>query len=110
MVSSQCSAIFSDAPPSRCTTTRRPAMPSIAIFVTWKQLGLYILLYLAAWLLARTDLDDYKRVRKEHGGTVNDVVLAVVQSHDAEGLAQGAPHGAGPLPGPDRVAAECDGS
>jgi diacylglycerol O-acyltransferase len=28
--------------------------------------------------LARTDLDDYKRVRKAHGGTVNDVVLAVV--------------------------------
>lgn len=25
-----------------------------------------------------TDLDDYKRVRKAHGGTVNDVVLAVV--------------------------------
>ncbi|HEV2891681.1 MAG TPA: wax ester/triacylglycerol synthase family O-acyltransferase [Frankiaceae bacterium] len=28
--------------------------------------------------MARTDLDDYKRVRKEHGGTVNDVVLATV--------------------------------
>jgi WS/DGAT/MGAT family acyltransferase len=28
--------------------------------------------------LARTDLDDYKRVRKAHGGTVNDVVLATV--------------------------------
>jgi WS/DGAT/MGAT family acyltransferase len=28
--------------------------------------------------MARTDLDDYKRVRKAHGGTVNDVVLAVV--------------------------------
>jgi WS/DGAT/MGAT family acyltransferase len=27
---------------------------------------------------ARTDLDDYKRVRKFHGGTVNDVVLATV--------------------------------
>jgi diacylglycerol O-acyltransferase / wax synthase len=27
---------------------------------------------------ARTDLDDYRRVRKEHGGTVNDVVLATV--------------------------------
>jgi diacylglycerol O-acyltransferase / wax synthase len=27
---------------------------------------------------ARTDLDDYKRVRKAHGGTVNDVVLATV--------------------------------
>jgi diacylglycerol O-acyltransferase / wax synthase len=27
---------------------------------------------------ARTDLDDYRRVRKAHGGTVNDVVLAVV--------------------------------
>ncbi|MGH8868890.1 MAG: WS/DGAT/MGAT family O-acyltransferase [Actinomycetes bacterium] len=26
----------------------------------------------------RTDLDDYKRVRKTHGGTVNDVLLAVV--------------------------------
>jgi WS/DGAT/MGAT family acyltransferase len=26
--------------------------------------------------MARTDLDDYKRVRKMHGGTVNDVVLA----------------------------------
>lgn len=26
---------------------------------------------------ATTDLDDYKRVRKAHGGTVNDVVLAV---------------------------------
>ncbi|MFZ5850948.1 MAG: WS/DGAT/MGAT family O-acyltransferase [Actinomycetota bacterium] len=26
----------------------------------------------------RTDLDDYKRVRKAHGGTVNDVVLATV--------------------------------
>jgi diacylglycerol O-acyltransferase len=28
--------------------------------------------------VARTDLDDYKRVRKLHGGTVNDVVLATV--------------------------------
>jgi diacylglycerol O-acyltransferase / wax synthase len=28
--------------------------------------------------VARTDLDDYKRVRKVHGGTVNDVVLATV--------------------------------
>ncbi|MCW2679839.1 MAG: hypothetical protein JWM62_1240 [Frankiales bacterium] len=28
--------------------------------------------------MARTELDDYKRVRKVHGGTVNDVVLAVV--------------------------------
>jgi WS/DGAT/MGAT family acyltransferase len=28
--------------------------------------------------MARTDLDDYKHVRKEHGGTVNDVVLATV--------------------------------
>ena len=28
--------------------------------------------------MARTDLDDYKRVRKEHGGTINDVVLATV--------------------------------
>ena len=28
--------------------------------------------------MARTDLDDYKRIRKEHGGTVNDVVLATV--------------------------------
>jgi WS/DGAT/MGAT family acyltransferase len=28
--------------------------------------------------MARSDLDDYKRVRKAHGGTVNDVVLAVV--------------------------------
>lgn len=27
---------------------------------------------------ARTELDDYKRVRKTHGGTVNDVVLATV--------------------------------
>lgn len=27
---------------------------------------------------ARTGLDDYKRVRKAHGGTVNDVVLATV--------------------------------
>ena len=27
--------------------------------------------------VGRTDLDDYKRVRKAHGGTVNDVVLAV---------------------------------
>jgi WS/DGAT/MGAT family acyltransferase len=27
---------------------------------------------------ATTDLDDYKRVRKAHGGTVNDVVLATV--------------------------------
>ncbi len=27
---------------------------------------------------ARTSLDDYKRVRKAHGGTVNDVVLATV--------------------------------
>lgn len=26
----------------------------------------------------RTELDDYKRIRKEHNGTVNDVVLAVV--------------------------------
>jgi diacylglycerol O-acyltransferase len=28
--------------------------------------------------IARTDLDDYKKVRKELGGTVNDVVLATV--------------------------------
>jgi diacylglycerol O-acyltransferase len=28
--------------------------------------------------MARTELDDYKRIRKAHGGTVNDVVLAVV--------------------------------
>jgi WS/DGAT/MGAT family acyltransferase len=28
--------------------------------------------------IATTDLDDYKRVRKAHGGTVNDVVLATV--------------------------------
>lgn len=28
--------------------------------------------------MARTDLDDYKRVRKTHGGTINDVVLATV--------------------------------
>ncbi len=28
--------------------------------------------------MARTDLDDYRRVRKAHGGTVNDVVLATV--------------------------------
>jgi len=28
--------------------------------------------------VARTELDDYKRVRKAHGGTVNDVVLATV--------------------------------
>ena len=28
--------------------------------------------------MAATDLDDYKRVRKSHGGTVNDVVLATV--------------------------------
>ncbi len=28
--------------------------------------------------IARTDLDDYKRVRKAHGGTVNDVVLTAV--------------------------------
>ncbi len=28
--------------------------------------------------MAATDLDDYKRVRKAHGGTVNDVVLASV--------------------------------
>jgi diacylglycerol O-acyltransferase / wax synthase len=27
---------------------------------------------------AKTDLDDYKRVRKAHGGTINDVVLATV--------------------------------
>jgi WS/DGAT/MGAT family acyltransferase len=28
--------------------------------------------------MARTELDDYKRVRKTHGGTVNDVVLGTV--------------------------------
>jgi len=28
--------------------------------------------------MAATDLDDYKRVRKAHGGTINDVVLATV--------------------------------
>lgn len=28
--------------------------------------------------MARSELDDYKRVRKVHGGTVNDVVLATV--------------------------------
>jgi WS/DGAT/MGAT family acyltransferase len=30
------------------------------------------------YAVARTDLDDYRRVRKAHGGTVNDVVLATV--------------------------------
>jgi WS/DGAT/MGAT family acyltransferase len=30
------------------------------------------------YAMASTDLDDYKRVRKAHGGTVNDVVLATV--------------------------------
>jgi diacylglycerol O-acyltransferase len=30
------------------------------------------------YAMAATDLDDYKRVRKAHGGTVNDVVLATV--------------------------------
>ncbi len=44
----------------------------------------------------RADLDDFKRVKNEHGGTVNDVVLAVVtgalgsylraRGHDTEGL------------------------
>jgi WS/DGAT/MGAT family acyltransferase len=28
--------------------------------------------------MARTSLDDYKLIRKEHGGTINDVVLATV--------------------------------
>jgi WS/DGAT/MGAT family acyltransferase len=28
--------------------------------------------------MARTDLDDYKRIRKAHGGTINDVILATV--------------------------------
>jgi WS/DGAT/MGAT family acyltransferase len=28
--------------------------------------------------MAATSLDDYKRIRKSHGGTINDVVLAVV--------------------------------
>ncbi len=28
--------------------------------------------------MARTELDDYKRIRKMHGGTINDVVLATV--------------------------------
>ena len=28
--------------------------------------------------MAKTDLDDYKRIRKAHGGTINDVVLATV--------------------------------
>lgn len=28
--------------------------------------------------MAETDLDDYKRIRKAHGGTINDVVLATV--------------------------------
>ncbi len=30
------------------------------------------------YAVARTSLDDYKLVRKEHGGTINDVVLATV--------------------------------
>ncbi len=30
------------------------------------------------YAMASTDLDDYRRVRKQHGGTVNDVVLATV--------------------------------
>ena len=44
----------------------------------------------------RTDLDDFKRVKNAHGGTVNDVVLSVVtgalgnylraRGHDTEGL------------------------
>src|SRR6202042_2641957 len=28
--------------------------------------------------MATTSLDDYKRIRKTHGGTINDVVLATV--------------------------------
>ena len=28
--------------------------------------------------MVETDLDDYKRVRKSHGGTINDVILATV--------------------------------
>jgi diacylglycerol O-acyltransferase / wax synthase len=44
----------------------------------------------------RADLDDFKRIKNEHGGTVNDVVLSVVtgalgnylraRGHDTEGL------------------------
>src|SRR5512135_1651534 len=42
--------------------------------------------------MARTDLGDYKRVRKSHGGTINDVVLATVSGAlRAFLLARGAP-------------------
>jgi WS/DGAT/MGAT family acyltransferase len=45
---------------------------------------------------ARTDLDDYKTVRKAHGGTVNDVVLATIAGAlRAWLLARGEPVAAG---------------
>jgi NRPS condensation-like uncharacterized protein len=35
--------------------------------------------------MASTSLDDYKRIRKAHGGTVNDVVLATVAARCGPG-------------------------
>lgn len=52
---------------ARLATRPAPASPLNARIGEQRRLG-----------VARTALDDYKRVRKAHGGTVNDVVLATV--------------------------------
>ncbi|MHB8341650.1 MAG: WS/DGAT domain-containing protein, partial [Mycobacteriales bacterium] len=52
---------------ARTTVRSAPASPLNARIGEQRRFG-----------MASTDLDDYKRVRKAHGGTINDVVLATV--------------------------------
>lgn len=52
---------------TRTAVRAAPASPLNAVIGEQRRYG-----------IARTDLDDYKRVRKAHGGTINDVVLATV--------------------------------
>ncbi|CAN5394067.1 hypothetical protein BH24ACT9_BH24ACT9_03340 [soil metagenome] len=52
---------------ARMATSQAPQSPLNGVIGAQRRFG-----------IARTSLDDYKRVRKAHGGTVNDVVLATV--------------------------------
>ncbi|MDQ3732468.1 MAG: wax ester/triacylglycerol synthase family O-acyltransferase [Actinomycetota bacterium] len=52
---------------ARMAARQAPSSPLNAVIGAQRRFG-----------IARTSLDDYKRVRKAHGGTVNDVVLANV--------------------------------
>jgi multiple sugar transport system permease protein len=52
------------------------AMPTIALFVTWKQLGFYILLYLAA--LQKVPKELYESAATDGAGTVRTFVSVTV--------------------------------